>query len=525
MTNDYRDNYYGSILDPLHGDIKLSEIEKWCISHPLFSRLKKIKQNTFLYYVFPSANHTRFEHSIGVMHLAGKIFDSCKENYATGQKKNEKHIITDKSVFFNLNQLGDREEIYFQELRLAALLHDLGHGPLSHLFDEFAISKNDFLKMIEKDKRLKNYKIGFEELIVENKNKVEHEIISCAFIFILIDELKRESIHNPNKFSDSAKRIVDGISSERIVKLVEPNFPSLPDFLDNKGNVYTTFFSRIITAFPIDADRMDYLWRDSYFSGVTYGIYDSSRIFSSFLVTVRRKQVYLCYKQSGLDSMLRFIQSRSHLYNQVYFHKTNRAANTMLTYATQKNRLTKKKLINKHSINSLIDFYVLNSDEYFLNNVKNKISTEKYEKEVSLELISRKLFKRIFEHKIVLTEKTFSLDVKIKNLQDKIDKKLLSLKKYGIYAVSDKYENKTFKDSEKKPILIAVKNGKSYEFNSKWKNIGKEFELANLNVIMIRIYLRRTFLNSIEFEKFKLKILQAVNVEISALEKLIEKKI
>ena len=76
MTN-YRDNYYGSILDPLHGDIKLSEIEKWCIAQPIFSRLRNVRQNTFLYYVFPSANHTRFEHSIGVMHVAGKIFDVC----------------------------------------------------------------------------------------------------------------------------------------------------------------------------------------------------------------------------------------------------------------------------------------------------------------------------------------------------------------------------------------------------------------------------------------------------------------
>ncbi len=80
IAADSMDNYYGSILDPLHGDIKLSEIEKWCIAQPLFSRLRKVKQNTFLYYVFPSANLTRFEHSIGVMHIAGKIFESCKEN-------------------------------------------------------------------------------------------------------------------------------------------------------------------------------------------------------------------------------------------------------------------------------------------------------------------------------------------------------------------------------------------------------------------------------------------------------------
>lgn len=331
MLFSYRDNYYGSILDPLHGDIKLSEIEKWCISQPIFSRLRRVKQNTFLYYVFPSANHTRFEHSIGVMHLAGKIFDSCKENYATGQKKKEKYSVAGDSSFFDLNMLQDREEIYYQELRLAALLHDLGHGPLSHLFDEFAISESQFLKIVEADAVLNEYKKGFENLITANKNKVEHEIISCAFIFKLIDDLKRATLANPNKFSFSAKKVIDSMSAERIVKLVEPEFDDLPEFTDSNNNNYTSFFSRIITAFPIDADRMDYLWRDSYFSGVTYGIYDINRIFASFLATNSNGLVSLTFKESGLDSMLRFIQSRSHLYNQVYFHKTNRAANSMLS--------------------------------------------------------------------------------------------------------------------------------------------------------------------------------------------------
>jgi hypothetical protein len=63
-----------SILDPIHGLIKMTETEMKIISHPLFNRLRRIKQNTFLYCVFPSANHTRFEHSIGVMHLASEMF-------------------------------------------------------------------------------------------------------------------------------------------------------------------------------------------------------------------------------------------------------------------------------------------------------------------------------------------------------------------------------------------------------------------------------------------------------------------
>jgi len=519
MKSNNRDNYYGSVLDPLHGDIKLSEIEKWCISQPIFSRLRKVKQNTFLYYVFPSANHTRFEHSIGVMHLAGKIFDACKENYATGQKKNEKYSLNGISSFFDLDNLKIEEEVYYQELRLAALLHDVGHGPLSHLFDEFTISKERFFEIIKQDEILKNYHAGFSTLL-EKKSNVEHEIISCVFIFNLIDRLKRESITNPYKFSDSVKRIVESISAERIVKLVEHDFSDLPDFLDSKGVNYTKFFSRIITAFPIDADRMDYLLRDSYFTGVTYGIYDINRIFSSFLPTLQDNFVDLTYKESGLDSMLRFIQSRSHLYNQVYFHKTNRAANTMLKYGTTNSRLEGKKLLDGCvDIKQLEDFYITNSDEYFLQNtVKNIICSGANEVEVINELIERKLFKRVFQYRIILNQRPFeSAEIEIKKIKDIINEKLVKLEEEGIFANVDMFENKTFKDGVEKSLLIATKTSRSYTFTTDWPTVSKEFSLADMNIVMIRIFIRRTFTNSNEFEMNKSKVLNAVKNEIESL--------
>ena len=523
--NNYRDNYYGSILDPLHGDIKLSEIEKWIISQPIFTRLRKVKQNTFLYYVFPSANHTRFEHSIGVMHLAGKIFDSCKENYATGKKKKEKYSIKGESSFFDLNELEEqREIIYYQELRLAALLHDIGHGPLSHLFDEFAISKNDFLRLVKDSPALKNYHQGFEKLITANNNKVEHEIISCTFIFLIIEELKKESFFDVNKFSSSCKNIVDSISAERIVKLIEPDFQDLENFIDSKENNYTLFFSRIISAFPIDADRMDYLLRDSYFSGVTYGIYDINRIFSSFMASANNKNISLTYKESGLDSMLRFIQSRSHLYNQVYFHKTNRAANTMLSYASRSSRTDKVKLLNDfENINQLRDFYIKNSDDFFLDvTIKEKIIKNDIENDALDELLKRKLFKRVYQVKIVLTDDQLSesnID-EIKEIKEQIDKKLNTLIDINsIYAASDLYQNNTFKESDKKSVLIAIKNNKKYQFEEKWESVNKEFSIMNMNIIMLRIYIRRTFRNSTDYEEKRDLILKTVINETSKLEK------
>lgn len=522
--DNYRDNYYGSVLDPLHGDIKLSEVEKWIIQQPIFTRLRRVKQNTFLYYVFPSANHTRFEHSIGVMHLAGKIFDSCKENYATGQKKKEKYSIKGETSFYNLNNLEEREEIYYQELRLAALLHDIGHGPLSHLFDEFAISKDVFLKIVENSSALKQYYKGFEKLIISNKNKVEHEIISCAFVFMLIDELKNENINNVHKFSTSAKLIVDSLSAERIVKLIEPDFENLEEYTDSKKNNYTSFFSRIITAFPIDADRMDYLLRDSYFSGVTYGIYDINRIFASFMATIDKKnKVQLTYKESGLDSMLRFIQSRSHLYNQVYFHKTNRSANSMLAYASKSNKEKGVKLLdNFKDIPSLMSFYIKNSDEVFLNyTIRKHVISNDVEKQVLDELLDRKLFKRVYQAKIILTEDNFEHFDKINNIKNTINEKLNSLVSENIFAITDIYQNKTFKDSELKYILIAEKNNGVYEFDTLWKNVNKEFSLMNMNVVMLRIYIRRTFTSSEDFENKRKKIIDLISNEMEELKQLV----
>lgn len=323
-----------------------------------------------------------------------------------------------------------------------------------------------------------------------------------------------------HKFSDSIKKNIEDLSAERIVKLIEPDFEDLLDYSDSQDNNYTSFFSRIITAFPIDADRMDYLLRDSYFSGVTYGIYDINRIFSSFMATVDGNIVYLTYKESGLDSMLRFIQSRSHLYNQVYFHKTNRSANSMLAYATTSSREKNVKLLDKSdTLEDLRDFYIKNGDEVFLRyTVRKDVIRDQLEKDILDELLDRKLFKRVYQVKIILSPSEFAEVTKLQLIKKAIDKKLTTLVSENIYATADIYENKTFKDSDLKCILIAQKDVGDYKFDAMWENVNKEFSLMNMNVVMVRIYTRRTFINSNDFETKKRLILHTVSTEISELE-------
>lgn len=531
--NSHYNNYYGSILDPLHGYIKLSEIEKWILSQPIFSRLRRIKQNTFLYYVFPSSNHTRFEHSIGVMHLASKVFNSCKENYVIGNKKLNRRLKKEESIFFDLGRLDEeRESIYYQELRLAALLHDIGHGPMSHLFDNFAISKDVFLKIIKEDVTFNKYYEGFEDLI-DKHGKVEHEIMSCFFIFHLIDNLKKVNLNDPFKFSLQSQKTIDEISSERIVKMIEPKFKGLNNILDGDNNDYTNFFSRIITAFPIDADRMDYLLRDSYFSGVTYGIYDINRVFSSFIPIIdENKQVKLGYKESGSDSMLRFIQSRSHLFNQVYFHKTNRGANTMLQHSTNTVRASSQKLLDiSRNASDIIDFYKSNGDEYFLmNTIKNYKGKSSMENEIFQNLIDRKLFKRIYRKRITIgtttpkikkakIQRLEKLKQKIENKLDKLNNSKSNNLSFKIFAAIDISKNENFKDADDdKTVLLIKKQNDIYQYLKRWDDHSLEFKALDLTTITVRVYINQSFENPKEFEKISNFIMSHIEDDIKKIE-------
>ena len=110
----------GKILDPIHGTIRITDVEKKVINHRLFQRLRTVKQNTFLYKVFPSAMHSRFEHSLGVMHIAYKMYENLILNSHRYRTK-----YNDDLLFKFIEAIPNKN---IQEMRLAALLHDVGHG-------------------------------------------------------------------------------------------------------------------------------------------------------------------------------------------------------------------------------------------------------------------------------------------------------------------------------------------------------------------------------------------------------------
>lgn len=532
---DYNNTFQGNILDPIHGAIKISELEKWILFQKPFNRLKRIKQNTFLYYVFPSANHSRFEHSIGVMHLASQIFEYIIKNHVSYLNKIKKYDVEapkDFDVVDVQETIGSLNlPVVFQELRLAALLHDIGHGPMSHKFDEFTLTKDQFYEIIKSDEITAPYLDKFKNFLNRNKkvsasNRVDHEVVSCLFTLKLIAKLKEESKNNTYKFTEENSGIIEKINAENIVKMIEPDFQFEP--IKFNGYDFTNYFSSIISSFPIDVDRMDYLLRDSYFSGVNYGLYDLSRLFMSLLPVALKadKKVTIALKESGLDSIVRFIQSRTHLYNQIYYHKTNRSANKLLDFCCRTLISDTTSLIEAKNYQKLEDFYWSNSDELFLwFTLENKIPNNTVEYEVLQELKQRKLWKRIYEKKLFSDAFSSSQEDDIKKIIDRIKVKLKNIENAkSIYATIDLAFSPSMKDAGKSKIVYFYKEGPTYKLDTNfWEGENYQLKKIKFTEVFVRIYLRRSFKSPKEYTEQSKIINEEIAAEVKELESLFNK--
>lgn len=518
----------GKILDPIHGTIGITEIEKYIINKPIFGRLRKVKQNTLLNLIFPGANHTRFEHSIGVMHISEQIFNRSNENFDISSSKNRKYNIQNR-LYVSIAELINKDpktniDTVVQELRLAALLHDVGHGPTSHKFDHFTISGEELLNILKDSKIFNKYLNYFDAFLTkEGKDKkIEHELVSIVFLIELLEELKIEP-----RFSEFSLDVIKNIKIENIIKMIDPQF--LPNhIIEINGVDCSDYFNSIISSFPIDADRMDYMLRDTFYTGVSYGLYDADRILMSVVpvkfIDIEEKngkkekveKITLGIKKSGLESIIRFIQSRNHLYNQIYFHKTNAATNAMLDFIFRNLDEKDKSVIEVSNYTNYKKFYIKNSDEFFLENtLKDSLANNGcgidrqgcVESEVLDELLERKLFKRIYEQE----DKYFdfsSIDTDKKSTKfnsDDFKKVKEDLEKQDIFIQEHTCINCGLKGHKKSKILIVGKDeDNDLEIFKNWDEVNAEFiRMNNSNVITKRIYMRNTFTTAEKYLKNK----------------------
>ena len=235
------------IVDPIHDFIRVYQTELKIIDSPIFQRLRRIRQLSGAHFTYPSAQHSRFEHSLGVMHVAGQAAQALKEK-----------------GFLNTDKI--------QEIRLAALLHDIGHGPFSHLFEE----------------------------VLQAKKKTSHEEIGKKIIL-------------RSEIGEMLSAV--GFDKKFITKLA---------FGDSKYR----FVNEIISG-SLSADMMDYLQRDGYFTGAEHAKIDHKRIIQSLDVYKNK----LALDRSALYSFESMILSRYQMFKAVYFHKTVRSAEVMMLEA------------------------------------------------------------------------------------------------------------------------------------------------------------------------------------------------
>lgn len=226
--------------DPIYGFITIPNALIYdLIQHPYFQRLRRITQMGLSYLVYPGANHTRFHHALGCMHLMQKAVD----------------VLRFKEV-----SISEEEE---NALYIAILLHDIGHGPFSH---------------------------AMEKSIVED---VHHEEISLLF-------MKQLNVEFDGKLSLA-------------IKIFE-------------GDYHRKFMLQLISS-QLDMDRMDYLKRDSFYSGVAEGNVNSERLIQMMNV----EDDFLVIEEKGIYSVEKFLMSRRLMYWQAYLHKTSLVGELILT--------------------------------------------------------------------------------------------------------------------------------------------------------------------------------------------------
>lgn len=295
--------------------------------------------------------------------------------------------------------------------------------------------------------------------------------------------------------------------------MIDPSFlPNHEIILNNKD--YTNYFNSIIASFPFDADRMDYLYRDSFYSGVKYGFFDQSRILTSLLPIEHNGKITLGIKKSGLDSVIRFIQSRNHLYNQVYFHKTNSATNSMLDFVFR--HLTKISVLDDvKNFKDYEDFYCKNGDEYFFNSTLKHILSENgcdvcgdscIENVVLDELIDRNLWKRCYEERINVKNAKRSSDFNAHKFDEtKLNEIKNQLEDLGIFIQENYSANLGLKGLDKSKSVLIDKDLNT--ITNDWDKVSDEmFFLSMTNVFIKRIYVRRTFETAEDFIKIENQI-------------------
>jgi uncharacterized protein len=314
------------VRDPIHGFIYREPDERDVMDTRIFQRLRRLRQLALASLVYPGATHSRFEHSVGAFHLAGKIAAAL-----------------------------DIDPPEARLLRLAALLHDIGHGPFSHVAEPI------LKKHSNKDK------LGKE--VAESK---VHELIGWHII----------------STDKELARLISDQHREQIVGLL-------------KGTWGHSFLQEIVSG-PVDADKQDYLLRDSLFSGVKYGVYDQERLSNTLVIHEDNDDRFLAISIDGIHALEQFVLAKYYMTTQVYRHKIRLITDQMIERAIglgiEEDRVEwLKALYSFDGSAEYIQNYMQWSDDRLVNEILGSATPDGYAKRIFRRLQDRQLFKCIFD--------------------------------------------------------------------------------------------------------------------------------
>lgn len=272
MTRDFTSE--SLVHDPVHGYIPFTSrsglpenetSEQEIIDHPWVQRMRHIHQLQTAWWVFPSAEHMRFQHILGAMHLASRVIDEWYDSLA--------------SVCSNTPSKAYVESL----VRMAALLHDVGHGPFGHFFDDHYL----------------------------DQFSVTHEDIGGVVIEQELGELLRGIRRNPN----GRLQPLEELDPKQIAWLIRR-----PNKADSEGHPDWLIKLRALFSGIYTVDNMDFVLRDAYMTGFNTKAFDLSRLIHYSFFTKEGLSIHV----RGLPSLIHFIETRANLFRMVYFHRTVR---------------------------------------------------------------------------------------------------------------------------------------------------------------------------------------------------------
>jgi len=312
------------IRDPIHGFIHREPHERDIIDTPLFQRLRKIKQLALATLVYPGAVHTRFDHSIGAFHVAGRMAAKLLTS------SSEQRLV-----------------------RLAALLHDIGHGPFSHVSEE----------VLEQ--------FASRERLSLKEGQQIHELLTTQVIATDCE----------------LRRLISDVEREQIANLL--------------NGTYGDSILKSIISGPVDADKQDYLLRDSHFCGVKYGVYDPERLADTLRVHEDGEDRFLALSVDGIHALEQFVLAKYYMTTQVYRHRVRLITDQMIvrgiTLGIEHDKLgCLRDLYTYDGSIEYIQNYLQWQDERLVTTLLDKTTPEGYAKLIFHKLVHRNLLKRIF---------------------------------------------------------------------------------------------------------------------------------